>query len=82
MAQQARVEEVAAVLKDRGQHVTPDFRMKPPATAFVVGVPQERLRKWRSEGRGPRYYKGAGPIWYSIHDVLDWLEAQAINPDE
>ena len=40
------------------------------------------LNQWRHHGRGPRYYKLAGAIYYRADDVDAWIEAQAHTPGQ
>jgi len=37
------------------------------------------LRKWRREGRGPRFLKLGRLIRYLVRDVDAWLEAHAVD---
>ena len=34
------------------------------------------LRKWRSQGRGPRFLKLGGAVRYRLSDVEAWISAQ------
>lgn len=44
----------------------------PKELAEVIGVPAERLARWRTQGKGPRSYKFEGSVRYSIADVQEW----------
>lgn len=37
------------------------------------------LRKWRREGKGPRFLKIGRLIRYLVRDVDAWLEAHAVD---
>ena len=39
------------------------------------------LRKWRREGKGPRFLKLGRLIRYLVQDVDAWLQAQADRED-
>jgi predicted DNA-binding transcriptional regulator AlpA len=38
------------------------------------------LRKWRREGKGPRFVKLGRLVRYLVRDVEVWLDDQAVNP--
>lgn len=63
-------------LQERGYHVTPDRRTTNAGAAALLGISPGTLRNWRSEGKGPTP-KVIGQVWYSIPEVLDWIDAQA-----
>ena len=44
--------------------------------ANFVGAKASTLRAWRVKGRGPRYYKIGGKIFYRESDLEAWIEAQ------
>jgi predicted DNA-binding transcriptional regulator AlpA len=48
--------------------------------AHLLGYRAQTLRKWRVEGRGPRYVRlGDGPgarVVYRVADVEQWLTAR------
>lgn len=39
------------------------------------------LRKWRREGRGPRFLKLGRLVRYRIGDVQQWFDARAVDKD-
>lgn len=70
----ARLEAVLARLDARGAHYTLDLRVDTETAARILGYSPGTLRNWRSYGtRGPRWLD-AGRIWYSIPDLLAWLD--------
>lgn len=50
--------------------------------ASLLGVRPERIRQWRSRGRGPRYYRFVGTRLYKITDVERWAREEGICLDE
>lgn len=52
------------------------FLITPHEAADIIGVKEHTLRAWRSEGRGPTYFKLAPRklIRYELADVLDYKE--------
>ena len=38
------------------------------------------LCRWRHEGTGPRYIKAGSRVLYQGKDLLDWLNAQRVEP--
>ena len=48
-------------------------------TAKLLSVSVAALRRWRREGRGPKYHKLGRAIRYLLSDVNRWLEAQAVD---
>ena len=45
--------------------------------ADYVGSKPSTLRAWRVRGRGPRYYKIGGKVFYRESDLDAWIESQA-----
>lgn len=46
--------------------------------AHYLGVHPTTLATWRTEGRGPRYFKvGARKVRYRTDDIESWLEDNA-----
>lgn len=43
-------------------------------TAKLLGVQNHTLAQWRSQGRGPAYYKMGRMVVYKLRDILDWQE--------
>jgi hypothetical protein len=45
--------------------------------AFGLGrIEPERLRSWRSEGKGPHYVKVRGRVYYTFQDLEAWASEQ------
>ncbi|MEB4613274.1 helix-turn-helix domain-containing protein [Leucobacter sp. M11] len=52
--------------------------LAPADAARYLGVGYSTLKKWRSEGTGPRYAKIGGCILYRPRDLEAFLEAQLV----
>jgi hypothetical protein len=53
----------------------------------ITGISRHTWRRWRQESRGPLYLKlgragGQGRVLYRLSDVLAFLEAATVPPDE
>lgn len=68
------MEEVRERLEAAGHYVTIDGRVTEQTAATLIRCPASRLRRWRLEGKGPRFYRPAKTPWYYLGDVLDWIE--------
>jgi len=44
--------------------------------ASYLGSRPSTLRAWRVKGKGPRYYKIGGKVFYKNTDLETWIEAQ------
>jgi thiamine monophosphate synthase len=77
---EARAATLAAELGAQGREVTPDLRVQPDVAAAVIGVSVGTLKNWRNAEMGPDYFK-AGRIWYSLVDVLRWIESRRQSCD-
>jgi hypothetical protein len=51
----------------------PDGRLSAVNAALYLGYAPKTLAQMRSQGRGPRYIKRAGRIWYYKAALDDWL---------
>lgn len=53
----------------------------PPKAARYIGVSDAVLRLWRSQGKGPRFYRaGEKLIRYRRADLDAWIEARLSAP--
>ena len=52
---------------------------KEVATQLAISLAS--LRRWRVEGRGPRYLKLGASVRYRIADVEDWLASRPAGGD-
>ena len=51
--------------------------------ARYLGVSEASLRLWRSEGRGPRFFKaGEKLIRYRRADLDSWIESRLVSAGE
>lgn len=64
----------AAALMARGQ-----LSANATETERIFGFGHQTMRRWRREGKGPRYSKPikGGRIYYLLADVIAWLEANS-----
>lgn len=49
----------------------------------IVGIRSGTLRAWRSQGKGPKFYKAPGKkgaVRYKLSDLLRWVETLDQNP--
>uniref|UniRef100_UPI004047F8A8 helix-turn-helix transcriptional regulator n=1 Tax=Yoonia sp. TaxID=2212373 RepID=UPI004047F8A8 len=44
-----------------------------------LGYSKSTLEWWRTEGRGPRFYKMSGRVRYRISDLNDWMESGLVE---
>ncbi|WP_369913880.1 helix-turn-helix transcriptional regulator [Xanthomonas sp. NCPPB 3005] len=54
-------------------------RMKVPDAAKHLGVSVSTLDKMRHEGRGPRYLKIGGRIFYRVADLDAYIDASVVE---
>lgn len=55
--------------------------MTPRQAAHYVGISEAALRLWRSEGRGPRFFRaGQKLVRYRRADLDSWIEARLSEP--
>lgn len=69
------ITEVRHRLETEGHYVTIDGRVTERTAATLIPCPVSRLRRWRLEGKGPRFYQPAKTPWYYLGDVLAWIES-------
>ncbi|MDX6081142.1 helix-turn-helix domain-containing protein [Xanthomonas campestris pv. incanae] len=60
----------------------PTSRLKCPAAAAFLGLTASTLEKMRHEGRGPRYVKIGGRVFYRQSDLDAYLEASVVETTE
>jgi len=61
--------EKPIALEERG------FFCEKDAASFLGSKPST-LRAWRVKGKGPRFYKIGGKVFYKDGDLNEWIEAQ------
>lgn len=69
----ASITEVRERLEAIGHYVTIDGRVTEQTAAALIPCPVSRLRRWRLEGKGPRFFQPAKTPWYYLGDVLYWI---------
>jgi predicted site-specific integrase-resolvase len=50
--------------------------------ARFLGVSVQTLRNWRCQGRGPAYIKKGRMVRYAMQDLMDYMTAGRIDPEE
>lgn len=63
------------------QHFEPDRLYRPDDPALAVVGQEITLRRWRSVGCGPRYFKGPKLVFYKGADLNDWLARTLVEID-
>jgi excisionase family DNA binding protein len=54
--------------------------MTPNEAADYLGLPQNTLAQYRSQKKGPPYFKIEGHlVRYSVEDLEEWLEQQRVK---
>lgn len=51
----------------------------------IVGIGSGTLRAWRSQGKGPKFYKAPGQkgaVRYKLSDLLRWVDTLAQKPEK
>lgn len=67
------ITDVRERLEATGHYVTIDGRVTERTAAMLIPCPISRLRRWRLEGKGPRFFQPAKTPWYYLGDVLEWI---------
>ena len=64
--------------------MAPDYRKrKPPQEAAdFIGVAKTTLESWRFYGKGPAYLKVGGKVFYLESDLIAFMEAGRVLPEE
>jgi len=57
----------------------PPARMNGPTAAKYLGLSKSTLDKMRVDGRGPRYLKIGGRVFYRLTDLDAYIEAAVIE---
>jgi predicted site-specific integrase-resolvase len=50
--------------------------------AKILSVSAQSLRNWRHLGRGPVYCKRGHMVRYRVQDLLDYMSAGRIDPED
>jgi predicted DNA-binding transcriptional regulator AlpA len=45
----------------------------------MIGIKEKTLANWRSQGKGPQYYKAGRIIRYSLDEVERWMSLYRIR---
>ena len=57
-----------------------DGRMDTTSAAMYLDAAPTTLAQWRSEKKGPKYYRACGRVWYRQQDVDAWLWQASHGP--
>lgn len=52
------------------------------AASQIIGIRAGTLRTWRSQGKGPKYYKcegKKGAVRYAMMDLMEWVKKLSQN---
>ncbi len=60
----------------------PDGRIPSVYAAEYLGIEDSTLRSWRSEGRGPKFVKVGGRVFYRPSEIDEWLAARTVQNTE
>lgn len=50
--------------------------------AAYLGVSESEVRLWRSQGRGPRYFREGNILRYRKCDIEEWISSRLSEPQE
>jgi len=63
--------------------IEPQSTYTPKQAGKYVGISEASLRLWRSEGRGPRYFRaGAKLIRYRKSDLDAWINSRLVTGEQ
>lgn len=65
-------------MNEDSYHVFPDGRMTSKDTAFYIGLSDGTLANWRTLGKGPKFTKIGGRIYYYKSEIDCWLQEKGI----
>ena len=60
--------------------IDPDMYYRPTAEELRPIGAVQTLARWRCERCGPAYVRSGNRILYKGSDILDWLDANRIDP--
>lgn len=46
-----------------------------------LGLSARTLNSWRSAGKGPRYVKMGGLVYYRTPDLETWISSRVVDPE-
>jgi predicted DNA-binding transcriptional regulator AlpA len=56
--------------------ITPEPYWKDHAVAQFFNVSVSKIRRWRLEGKGPKWVRIGGAIRYPPESIAEWLSSQ------
>lgn len=60
---------------------TADKKLNTEAAAKVIGVKKQTLNIWRSQRKGPPYFKIGTLVFYMQSDLEQWVSQRRIDPE-
>lgn len=68
--------EIQRLLQNTGVYVSDAIG------AQLIGIPVSSLRRWRHEGRGPKYSKIGASVRYKVEWLLQYLEQNIVETSD
>lgn len=62
--------------------VTDDSFLDTRAAAACLNVSENTLKNWRSQSKGPAYFRNEGMILYSVRDLNNYLDNSRVSTSE
>ena len=69
--------ESTTMMSDVKSKTLPDGRMDRASAARYLGYKPQTLAKWAMQGKGPRYVRVGGRIFYFLRDLDAFIQAGA-----
>ncbi len=69
--------ESTTMMSDVKSKTLPDGRMDRANAARYLGYKPQTLAKWAMQGKGPRYVRVGGRIFYFLHDLNTFIQEGA-----
>lgn len=63
-------------------NVTEDSFLDTRGAAACLNVSENTLKNWRSQSRGPAYFRNEGMILYAVSDLNKYLERNRVSTVE
>jgi hypothetical protein len=54
-------------------------RVPDTIAAKIIGSKPATMRRWRFEGRGPRYLKLGGKVFYAVSDLDSYVDGRIVE---
>lgn len=53
--------------------------LSPEEVEEVLGIKEKTLANWRTQGRGPQFYKFGKVIRYALDDLQKWIQIHRVR---